>query len=141
MQARGEFEVRVQQMPSYAQGKDGVSLGRLSIDKTFSGDIDGISKGEMLSAKSANKSSAGYVAIEQVSATLAGRRGSFVLQHFGTMRGPSQHLLLEVVPDSATGELAGLSGSMTIRIDSGRHFYLFDYHLPKTEVQSEEGTI
>ncbi|MBT1063633.1 DUF3224 domain-containing protein [Bowmanella sp. Y26] len=135
MQARGEFEVRVQSLPSYTQGKEGVSLGRMSIDKIFSGDLEGKSKGEMLSAKNTDKSSAGYVAIEQISGTLGGREGSFVMQHYGTMQGANQHLVLEVLPHSATGELQGLTGRMLINITSGRHSYVFDYRLPDTDAE------
>lgn len=133
MQARGEFEVRVQSLPSYAQGKDGITLGRMSIDKTFSGDLQGQSKGEMLSAKNADKQAAGYVAIEQISGNLDGRQGSFVMQHYGTMQGANQHLVLEVLPHSATGQLQGLSGRMLINLSGGQHSYVFDYRLPEPE--------
>jgi hypothetical protein len=81
----------------------------------------------MLSAMTPTKGSAGYVAIECVTGELSGRRGSFVLQHNGVMNRGAQQLSIIVVPDSATGELAGLSGSMTIKITDGKHFYAFDY--------------
>ena len=129
MYAKGTFEVNIQPMESYAQGKDGIALGRMSIDKTFHGELSATSQGEMLSAMTGVKGSAGYVAIEQVSGALHGKHGSFVLQHFGTMRGSENRLLLEVVPDSGTDELAKLSGTMTIEIEDGEHFYVFDYSL------------
>ena len=84
----------------------------------------------MLSALTGTKGSAGYVAIERAVGTLAGRRGSFALQHFGIMARGAQRLTIEVVPDSGTDELAGLSGTMTIEITDGKHFYHFDYTLP-----------
>ena len=127
MQAKGEFEVNLQPLDTYATGDDGILLGRMSIDKTFNGDLTAKSKGEMLSAMTAVKGSAGYVAIEQVSGSLSGRNGSFVLQHFGTMSHGKDRLVLEVVPDSGTGELIGLSGKMSIKIESGKHYYEFDY--------------
>ena len=77
----------------------------------------------------AEKGSAGYVAIEQVSGTLSGRKAGFVLQHFGTMNKGQDHLILEVVPGSGTGQLSGLTGNMSIRIEDGRHFYEFEYEL------------
>ena len=129
MKVKGEFEVKLNPIEGYAEGKNGISLNRMSIDKTFSGDLNATSKGEMLSARTPVKGSAGYVAIEQVSGELTGRKGSFVLQHFGTMNNGAQKLILEVVPDSGTDELEGLAGKMSINIEDGQHFYEFEYEL------------
>ena len=129
MQISGKFDVKLNPIDSYASGTDGITLGRMSIDKTFHGDLSATSIGEMLSARTPAPGSAGYVAIEQVTGTLAGKAGSFVLQHFGTMSAGTNHLTLEVVPDSGTGELTGLSGTMGITIENGQHFYTFDYSL------------
>ena len=128
-QARGEFEVDMQPLEGYAVGIEGVTLGRMSIDKRFTGDLDATSQGEMLSAITGVSGSAGYVAIEQVDGTLHGRRGTFVLQHFGQMTRGSSLLLLKVVPDSGTGDLATLTGTMLIRIEEGKHLYEFAYAL------------
>jgi hypothetical protein len=126
--ASGTFDVTVtpQGTPDKAEG---ASLGRMSLDKTFHGDVTGTSKGEMLTAMTDTKGSAGYVAIERVTGTLNGRTGSFVLQHTGTMARGSQQLAIAVVPDSGTGQLAGISGTMTINVVDGKHFYEFDYVL------------
>ncbi|MET0070155.1 MAG: DUF3224 domain-containing protein [Candidatus Thiodiazotropha sp.] len=129
MKISGTFEVTLSPLEPYAQGTDGISLGRMSIDKQFNGELEATSRGEMLSAMTSVKGSAGYVAIEQVNGILSGRNGSFVLQHFGTMNQASDRFILEVVPDSGTGELSGLSGNMTINIESGRHYYEFEYGL------------
>ncbi len=129
MKVSGEFEVNLKPLDTYTQGSDGINLGRMSIDKTFSGELEATSKGEMLSAMTTVKGSAGYVAIEQVSGSLAGKNGSFVLQHFGTMNHGKDRLILEVVPDSGTGQLSGLSGKMSIKIEDGKHFYEFEYEL------------
>lgn len=123
---KGTFEVKMQPLPPYATGSEGVALGRLSIDKTFHGDLDAQSRGEMLSAMTGVNGSAGYVAIEQVEGTLNGQHGTFVLQHFGQMQNGKTRLVLEVVPDSGTGQLKGLSGTMAIIIEDGKHFYEFD---------------
>lgn len=120
-------------LEGYSTGVDGIRLGRMSIDKQFHGGLEAVSKGEMLSAMSSVKGSAGYVAIEQVTGTLEGRAGSFVLQHFGTLNRGIDRLVLEVVPDSGTGQLSGLSGSMAIIIDGGRHSYHFEYELPDSK--------
>lgn len=126
----GKFKVDLRPLPLTNEGTDGTNLARLSIDKTFYGELSASSKGEMLSTRTAVAGSAGYVAIEQVTGTLAGKQGSFVLQHFGTMQGGDSFLRLEVLPDSGTGELTGLSGKMAIRIEDGQHFYDFEYALP-----------
>ncbi|MBK7896996.1 MAG: DUF3224 domain-containing protein [Candidatus Promineifilaceae bacterium] len=129
MKATGTFEVNLQPLNSYATGSEGISLGRMSIDKTFHGDLEAKSLGEMLTALTAVQGSAGYVAIEQVSGVLHGKKGTFVLQHFGISEPEGQRLTLEVVPDSGTGKLAGLTGQMAILIEDGQHYYEFEYAL------------
>ncbi|QTN21472.1 DUF3224 domain-containing protein [Rhizobacter sp. AJA081-3] len=127
--AKGTFtvEMKPQAEPSAAEG---VSLGRMSLDKRFEGDLVATGKGEMLTALTPVKGSAGYVAIERVAGTLHGRDGSFVFQHSGTMDQGAQRLSITVVPDSGTGALAGISGMFKINITEGKHFYEFEYSLP-----------
>jgi hypothetical protein len=124
---KGTFEVKM--TPAPATDGDDSGIGRFTLDKRFAGDLEGTSAGRMLTAMTAVDGSAGYVAIETVTGRLAGRSGSFVLQHSATMdrSRPSQSIV--VVPDSGTGELSGLSGTMTITIEDGQHFYGFDYAL------------
>jgi hypothetical protein len=130
--ATGAFEVKLNPLPVY-DGADGSPLGHLSIDKQFHGELDATSKGEMLSAGTSVKGSAGYVAIERVTGTLHGRRGSFVLQHSGTMTRGAAQLTVSVVPDSGTEELVGLAGTMAIIIAAdGKHSYEFSYSLTPT---------
>ena len=129
MHAKGEFDVKLKPLDAFTKGRNGINLGRMSIDKTFRGDLVGKSAGEMLSAMTTVKGSAGYVAIEQVNGTLQGKSGTFVLQHFGIMNRGKDRLVLEVVPDSGTGLLENLSGKMLIIIEDGKHFYEFDYLL------------
>ena len=124
--AAGTFNVKLAPQPS---GIAGDAVGRFSIDKQFDGDLTGTSKGEMLSAGSPAKGSAGYVAMECVSGALGGRDGTFVLQHTATMHRGSNQLSIHVVPQSGTGGLAGLSGTFTIVIADGKHSYAFDYEL------------
>ena len=127
MLAAGTFDVKVTPQPA-AEGR--TTPGRLSLDKTFHGDLEATSRGEMLAAMTAVKGSAGYVAIEEVDGTLAGRRGTFVLQHHGLMNRGAPQLMVTVVPDPGTEELTGLTGTMTIDIRDGKHFYGIDYSLP-----------
>src|SRR5262249_50297390 len=123
--ATGTFEVTLTpQTPKDAP------IGRTTLDKTFQGDLKGTSQGEMLGVFTAVKGSAGYVAIERVNGTLQGRRGTFTLQHSGTMTRGALQLTITVVPDSATDRLTGLTGSMTIKIADGKHSYDFAYSLP-----------
>lgn len=131
MNITGTFEVMLSPLDAAAEGKGGVNLRNMAIRKTFSGDLEASSQGQMLSATTAEPGAAGYVAIEQVSGSLCGHEGSFALQHYGRMQGGSQHLTLEVVPGSGAAALAGLTGSMAIRIDEeGQHFYDFEFELP-----------
>jgi hypothetical protein len=128
--ASGTFEVKL--TPQAADDGADATLGRMSIDKQFHGDLEGTSKGQMLSAMGSVKGSAGYVALERITGTLKGRSGSFVLQHSGTMTRGAPQLSVTVVPDSGTGQLVGLAGALTIKIDNGKHSYDFDYTLPET---------
>lgn len=129
MIASGTFEVELTSLEYSHPAKAGVQLGRFSINKTFSGDLEAHSLGEMLSARSSQPNMAGYVAVEQVTGSLLGKSGSFVLQHFGTMAGISNKLILEVVPGSGSDELLNIKGSMTISIEQGKHNYTFDFQL------------
>jgi len=126
--ATGTFEVKLTPQVAGDAG-EGATLGRMSIDKRFHGDLEATSKGEMLTAGTDVKGSAGYVAIERVTGTLHGRSGFFVLQHSGTMTRGAAHLEIRVVPDSGTGDLVGLAGQMTIRIADGQHSYDLEYTL------------
>ena len=107
-------------------------LGRFRLDKRYEGVLDAVGRGEMLSARTFVEGSAGYVAIERVVGMLDGRLGSFVLQHSGVMDRGLKRLFLEVVPDSGSGQLVGLTGRMGIDIAGGEHFYRFEYALPET---------
>jgi hypothetical protein len=130
--ASGIFEVKLLPQALADSGAD-PTLGRITIAKTFSGDPQGTSKGEMLTAMTPVTGSAGYVAIERVSGTLQGRSGTFALHHMGTMNRGAPQLLITVVPDSGTGDLVGLAGTLDIKIVDGKHFYTFDYGLPEKE--------
>ena len=127
--AVGTFEVKINSLSPYNTAID-AKLARMSIDKQFHGDLEASSQGEMLSAGSDTKGSAGYVAIERVTGALRGRSGGFTLQHNATMTRGAPYLNIVVVPDSGTGELLGLSGTMHIIIDKGKHSYEFDYGFP-----------
>jgi hypothetical protein len=128
MQAQGTFEVKV--VPLAAdEGADTGGFGRLSLDKTFSGDLAGNSKGQMVGAFTAVEGSAGYVALERVTGSLGGRNGTFILQHSGSMSRGTQSIIVTVVPDSGTGDLTGLTGTMQIIIEGKKHSYVLDYSL------------
>ena len=129
MKISGKFDVTLNPLEFYVEGKHKMNLGRMSIDKKFHGELEAISQGEMLSVMTPTQGSAGYVAIEQVEGTLSNLKGSFILQHFGTMNKGKDNLILEVVPDSSTDELTGLIGTMSINIKDGKHFYEFEYSL------------
>lgn len=127
--ATGTFTVEMTPQPD-ADVMDGVSLGRMQLGKQFSGDLEGSGRGQMLTAMTAEEGSAGYVAIERISGSLHGRRGGFVLQHRGTMDRGVKSLSIRIVPDSGTGDLAGITGSFELEIEDGVHHYTLHYRLP-----------
>ncbi|MFT3807561.1 DUF3224 domain-containing protein [Arenimonas sp.] len=122
--ASGQFDVKL--LPQAAE-EGSPEPGRMTLDKHFHGDLEATSRGQMLAIRSGVDGSAGYVAMERVSGALAGREGTFALQHSGTMDRGKPSLSVTVVPDSGTGDLVGLSGRMDILIEGGKHFYSFDY--------------
>ena len=127
--ASGPFEVKMTpQAPG--EGVGDPTVGRMALDKQFQGGLEATSKGEMLAVRTDVAGSAGYVALERVTGTLHGRRGSFALQHSGTMTRGVPTLIVAVVPDSGTGDLAGLAGTMAIQVEAGKHAYDFEYTLP-----------
>jgi len=124
----GEFNVKMApETMSPVAAESGI--GRMSLDKRYHGALDAAGAGEMLAYMDRELGSGAYVAIEKVQGTLAGRRGSFLLQHTGTMERGAAGLKVAVVADSGSGELVGLSGTLQIRIEGGKHYYDFDYTL------------
>lgn len=129
MKGSGPFAVKVSPL-ALEDKTEGTTLGRMALYKTYHGDLEATARGEMLTAGS-GAGSGGYVAMERVTGTLKGKKGSFSLQHSGVMDKGAPQLTVFVVPDSGTGALTGLTGKMSIRIDSdGKHFYDFEYTLP-----------
>ncbi len=125
--AEGTFTVDIRLLsPAPAEG-----IGRFSINKTIHGDMEATTKGEMFTGGDPKKGLAGYVAVELVTGTLDGKHGGFALQHFATMDGRGPEMQVIAVPGSGTGELAGIEGTFTIRVENGQHFYEFDYALPE----------
>lgn len=127
MTARGTFDVKVTQQPQDDAG--GGPFSRLFLDKQFHGDLSATSKGTMLGAGTGVEGSGAYVALELVSGTLNGKKGSFILQHKGTMRKGVYELSVTVVPDSGTDELVGMAGEMKIIIEGRKHSYELGYTL------------
>lgn len=129
--AVGTFEVQMtpQESANAVESSDGLTFARFSLVKQFHGGLDGTSRAEMLSAGTSVPGSAGYVALERFRGALDGHTGSFVLQHAGTMDRGAPRLSIQVVPDSGTGALTGLSGTLTIEIAGGKHSYEFEYTL------------
>jgi len=124
--AHGHFTVDIRPLtPAPAEG-----LGRFSISKEIHGDLEATTKGEMFTGGDPKQGMAGYVAIEVVTGTLDGKQGSFALQHFATMDGSGPKMQVAIVPGSGTGELTGIEGTFTIKIENGGHDYELEYMLP-----------
>ena len=133
--AKGSFDVSISPLPLENAGQSG-KLDRMSIDKTVFGDLVATTQGQMLTAGTATSGSAGYVAMEQVTGTLKGRRGSFILQHSATMSRGEPSMRISVVPDSGTDELTGLQGDFQIQMDDGKHHYEFSYRFADEQTAS-----
>ncbi len=126
--ATGTFEVKLTPQDDKSEDK---SLGRMTFEKEWQGDLAGSSKGQMLSGGDFKTGSAGYVAMEKFTGAVKGRKGTFILQHSATMNAGKGDLIISVVPNSGTEELKGIDGKLTIKIESGKHFYDFEYSLPQ----------
>jgi hypothetical protein len=126
--AAGNFEITITPMPP-DESPQGAPVGRSLLIKQYFGELEAVSRGQMLAVMGQSRGSAGYVAMEFVSGSLNGRRGNFALQHFGTMDHGTPELRVCVVPDSGSDELKGLSGTFVIDITEGKHTYRFDYSL------------
>ena len=127
--ARGPMEVNMQPEPPFLE-QDGLTLNRNAVTKTFHGDMAGTSEAQMIAAFTATPGSAGYVAIEHFTGSVGGKSGSFVMQHSGTMNRGDARLTVSIVPDSGSGDLAGISGTMEIDNADGQHSYVLDYDIP-----------
>lgn len=127
--ASGSFAVTVTPQAADA-GVGDPAIGRMALHKAFDGPLSGIARGQMLATRTDTPGSAGYVALDRFEGRLDGREGGFSLQHSGTMDRGAATLSIHVIPDSGTGALAGLRGTLGIRIDAGAHYYDFDYTLP-----------
>ena len=126
--AGGPFDVKMTPEAADTEG-EGSALGRMALAKTYHGDLKATARGTMLTAGTSVAGSAAYVAVERVSGALHGRRGTFALQHVGTMNRGEPTLSITVVPDSGTGELVGLAGKVAIVIADGKHSYELEYTL------------
>jgi len=120
-EAKGQFDVQIKPEGSFGDG-----VGRFTVTKVFHGDLQGTGTGEMLAVRTATPGSAGYVLIERVEATLAGKSGSFLLQHYGILDRSRPEQKVAVIPDSGSGELAGIAGQMSIDA-AANHAYVFSY--------------
>lgn len=108
---------------------EGARLQRVRNTKRFEGGIDGVSEANLLMAL-APEDAAAYVGIERVTAAIDGRKGTFVLRHSAST---AVGLDIDVVPNSGTGDLAGLRGVLTIeKSPEGEHTYSFDYEMGST---------
>ena len=127
--ARGLLDVNIEAEPPFLE-QDELKLNRNVVRKEFSGDMVGTSEAQMIAAFTGTPGSAGYVAIEHFTGSVGGKSGSFVLQHSGVMNKGDAQLTVTIVPDSGTGELAGISGTLEIDNNEGQHSYALDYQLP-----------
>ena len=135
MIVKGSFELTMHPEPPY-DTVEGVTLARVRFDKRFAGPLEATSEVNMIGARTPIEGSAGYVAVERVTGVLVGKRGSFVLMHTGLMTRGTPSLSVVIVPDSGTGELAGIFGTMKIENEGGKHGYELDYELVRSHPEA-----
>lgn len=128
LHVRGDFTVKM--APLAADAPEGSTHGRMSLDKTYSGDLTATGKGEMIAIRPTPAGSGVYMALERVQGAIDGRAGAFSLAHRGVMHRGVQELLITIVPDSGDGALAGIAGAMKLEIHDGKHSYDLEYTLP-----------
>ncbi|MFD6067226.1 MULTISPECIES: DUF3224 domain-containing protein [Amycolatopsis] len=110
--------------PQATEKPEATEFSRVRLTKTFTGDVEGTSAVEMLTA--VNETSSAYVAFERLAVTVDGRKGGFVLHHSAGENG--HHLI--VLPGSGHGELAGITGTAKIvKDDEGNHTFTLVYEL------------
>lgn len=125
--ASGRFEVKIDPPVALSSPAGGALLFKRSMSKQYSGDMTGGAVGEMQFAGQPQVGAAAYTALESFVGELQGRRGSFALAHLGLMSGGKQDLRIAIAPGSGLGELAGISGELSLRIEAGVHFYELSY--------------
>lgn len=130
MHVKGEFTVRLTPLEATLGEVDKKKYGRSRIEKEYKGELKAKGLGEMLTVRTSAPNSAGYVAIERIDGSIQGREGSFVVQHIGVFNRGASSLHIEIVPDSGTGDLVSIAGSMAIRNEGSRHYYDLEYSLP-----------
>lgn len=131
-QAKGDFELQWDEEPPYDEGEGG-KLARVTVTKKFHGELDAESVARLITTTSGVEGSMGYIAVERVIGTLHGRKGTFVMQHAAIMNRGDGTLSVVIVPDTGTGELKGISGTMSVEITPEAHRYTIDYELAGTE--------
>lgn len=125
--ATGAFTIDIWNAQPYDE-RDGVTLTRAHVTKTFHGEIEGTSTAELLLVGTAVEGSAAYVGIERVTAAVNGHAGSFILKHNAVSAHGAQVGEWTIVPDSGSGALRGISGTARIEIGpDGSHTLALDY--------------
>lgn len=131
--AKGSFEVKMTPKP-WSDTSDEHGFGRFMLDKQYHGDLEAAGVGQMLTAgNGAPGSSGAYVALEKITGSVDGRKGAFVVYHLGIMNRGVPELKLAIVPESGSGELQGIGGTITIAVADGKHSYDFAYTLATIE--------
>jgi hypothetical protein len=133
--ATGTFEVTVTPQEPLPAPDGGLPLGRFALKKAFSGQVVGKAAGTMMSVGTPKAgAAAAYVALDQFSGTVDGRRGGFVLVHRGIMsKSGARDLDVRIATDSGSGELTGITGVLEIDMSDGKHQYTLKYSLPPSD--------
>ena len=130
MHVKGEFSIKLTPLDATLGAVDKPKYGRSRIEKEYKGELKATGLGEMLTVRTSAPNSAGYVAVERIEGSIQGREGSFVVQHIGVFNRGASSLRIDIVPDSGTGDLVSIAGTLSIRNEGSRHYYDLEYSLP-----------
>ena len=116
--ANSRFAITSWDEKPYSEGPDLPKLTRAAVTRTFTGDIAGDAHLEYLMMYRSD-GSATFIGLERIVGHVAGKAGSFVLQHTGTFENGVAKGSYFVIPGSGTGELRGLRGEGTSAVGHG----------------------
>jgi hypothetical protein len=127
--ASARFSIKSWDEKPYSEGKDVPKMTRASVDKTFTGDIDGEGHVEYVMMYRSDGTAA-FVGLERITGRIAGRNGSFVLQRTGVFEDGQAKESYSVVTGSGTGELRSLRGEGTSSVGHATDYpFALNYEL------------
>ena len=108
-EAKATFKITGWDEKPYQEFEGGAKLTRAKVTQAYQGEISGTGEVEFLMSYAVN-GTASFVGVELVKGTIAGKSGSFVIQHVGTYDSGGARSVWSIVPGTGIGGLAGITG-------------------------------